>query len=166
MMIVMESDLPTSLYDFYENLPSVIRIKVHKEVIESHSVRGLILKILKTGLKEKTNTNKEIQRYALNVTEILNLLKKEGVKKINKTNLYFHINKLKKANLIKIVDTPILGKIRTAYYSRTAKVILMDDLGREEYYIKLFKQFRLFLKNLNQNVNEKNLEKLSKDYLA
>jgi DNA-binding transcriptional ArsR family regulator len=130
------------LYNFWDSLPALKFIDVNKKVYGKQPIRRAIVRILREGIIEDSIDQPSVRRRALNVNEIEQQLKKyfdeedkkEGRKeeqiKITRTKLYFHLNLLEEAGMIKNVTTILQGphkRNKTKYYGRAARSLFMTD---------------------------------------
>jgi DNA-binding transcriptional ArsR family regulator len=129
---------------FWEKLPELKIVKDSDRVYYSHSARQLIMKVLGMGIEEleEEDTKKSTIRRALNTQEIFQAIKELKKRKpqefdikdfdISLHNLYFHIQKLEEAGLIKPVAILREGRHNVTYYGRTARVMFFN-IAYEEY---------------------------------
>ncbi len=125
------------LYDFWDSLPALKFIDVDKKLYGKQPIRRAIVRILRKGIKNDTKDKPAVKRRALNVNEIENQLKeyfkkenREEKVKITRTKLYFHLNLLEEAGMIKVVTTILEGphkRNKTKYYGRTARSLFITD---------------------------------------
>lgn len=132
------------LFDFWDKLPEHKIVKDSERVFYSHSARQLIMKVLGKGVQEQISDKEDeiVIRRALNTQEIYQAiqdLKKLKLKEFDKKdfditlhNLYFHIQKLEEAGLIKPVAILREGRHNVTYYGRSARIMLFK-IEYEEY---------------------------------
>ncbi|NPD89501.1 MAG: helix-turn-helix transcriptional regulator [Asgard group archaeon] len=132
------------LLDFWEKLPELKIVKDSERTFYSHSARQLIMKVLGMGIQEQVTDKKaeNIIRRALNTQEIYQAiqdLKKSKPREfdikdfdLSLHNLYFHIQKLEEAGLIKPVAILREGRHNVTYYGRTARIMFFN-VEYEEY---------------------------------
>ncbi|MHA2277368.1 MAG: winged helix-turn-helix domain-containing protein [Candidatus Kariarchaeaceae archaeon] len=122
----LELDLPDILYEHWDSIP-IIR-DVSKRLVEkltAKSPQHYIINSLSKGI-EDNYPNGLRKRHALTASEIQNLMSDIYHFTINKSNLYYHLQKLVDVGLITIVTTVQKANIVTSYYGRTSKLILTD----------------------------------------
>ncbi|MFX0113541.1 MAG: hypothetical protein ACFFB3_03255 [Candidatus Hodarchaeota archaeon] len=149
------------LYDFWEELPSVIFVQTPEEEILGHDARLWIVRLLRKGIKEKPveNSTQEMRRRALNAQEILSHLKKELKTKMTLQSLYFHLQKLEEAGLLQTVAILHEGRHNIAYFGRTARSYLFADHKKdhEKKTRQFFEMAKLAkLRNPNLQLEEVN----------
>ncbi|NPD89020.1 MAG: winged helix-turn-helix transcriptional regulator [Asgard group archaeon] len=155
------------LFDYRKDIPSFIFKELPKEKYFSHPIRRQIVKLLKEGIKEKSPDGKFNNRYALNVREIRDQLKKSYDKTPNITALYFHLDILSDLGLIKVVVTlneGPHGRNKTKYYGRISRHLILYNIDEEcENYKLQFKEFEKLAKFASIKV-PKNLTDIGKQY--
>jgi DNA-binding transcriptional ArsR family regulator len=124
-----EDDQHQKLYDFWDSLPGAKVLNVPSKVFTSHPVRPAILRILREGMQEdnKATPLSKKTRHALNTKEIRRLLQEKEDIEMSQTNLYFHLNAMKRAGLIQVVSRILEGRHKVAYYGRVARTIIQRD---------------------------------------
>ena len=135
------------LYEYWDSIPALKLLDVSKQVNKSNPIRISIIRILSEGLSDHFSEDQVKPRHALNVSEIKQLLKEKNDITISQTNLYFHLNILEKAGIIKTVATLLEGphnRNKTKYYGRVARQLFITD--QEQRYTKYGNQFREFKK--------------------
>jgi len=146
------------LFDFREEIPQFVFRELPKDKYFSHPVRREIIKILKKGINEKSPDGKHSIRYALNVREIRELLRKIYEKPPNITALYFHLDILTELEMIKEVATlneGPHGRNKTRYFGRVSRHLIVYNIDEECENFKLqFKEFENFAKLIGLNTPE------------
>ena len=124
-----EADQRQILYDFWDSLPGTKVLNVPSKVFTSHPVRPAILRVLREGMREDDEATPPSKRarHALNTKEIRRLLRETEDIEMSQTNLYFHLNAMKRAGLIQVVSRILEGRHRVAYYGRVARTIIQRD---------------------------------------
>lgn len=142
------------LYDFWLGVPMIEEVSEYIYTdIASQPFRDAILWILRTGIEDENRK----KRYALSAPEMLPLIRKKLKSKISLTNVYFHIEKLEKYDLIKKIFTQKEGKTFVSFYGRTSKLIIfsqskiLSQEDRESIYS--FTDLLKLANNLNYTVN-------------
>ncbi|MHA1945238.1 MAG: hypothetical protein ACXAC6_02755 [Candidatus Hodarchaeales archaeon] len=133
------------LYEYWSTIPASKLLDVSKNVYTSNPIRISIIKILSEGLSDHSADDELKIRHVLNVTEIKKLLYEKNDMKISQTNLYFHLNILENAGMIKTVTTLLEGphkRNKTKYYGRVARHLFITD--QEQSYERINKQFGEF----------------------
>ena len=117
------------LYDFWDSLQGVKVLNVPSKVFTSHPVRSAILRILREGMPEDDEVTPPSKktRHALNTKEIRRLLQETENIEMSQTNLYFHLNVMDRAGLIRVVSRILEGRHKVAYYGRVARTIIHRD---------------------------------------
>ena len=163
-----ENELPISFYEYWKSVPRIKELNYENFNKLKQEIRNAIFNLLKEGIVEKHPvTKKEVRRHLLNAKEIkyyISLNKGNSTKnekdedKITFQNLYFHLNTLEKAGIIKIVDEIKIKKKLISYYGRTAKNYLLDDIkDKEELKLLDKKELVDFLLKINPNVPEQEI---------
>ncbi|TFG12993.1 hypothetical protein EU537_07640 [Candidatus Thorarchaeota archaeon] len=141
------------------------------------SARLSILRVLREGIPdtvtskrrdEKTGDliirQREIQRHALSVVEIVKQSKKvEGAEEVTKNQVYHHLPKLIDANYVVKYGTVTTGKRTTDYYRRTAKgfVVTTGMLDADEKVLK--KKSRNYVEKITQKFDIELTEEQQKE---
>jgi DNA-binding transcriptional ArsR family regulator len=117
------------LYDFWDSLQGAKVLNVPSKVFTSHPVRSAILRVLREGMLEDDEATPPLKkaRHALNTKEIRRLLRETEDIEMSQTNLYFHLNVMKRAGLIQVVSRILEGRHKVAYYGRVARTIIQRD---------------------------------------
>ena len=109
------------LYGYWTKVPLIEEVDEYTfREIARQPFRDAILWILRTGIIEE---NKR-RRYVLSAPEMLPFIRTKLKNKVSLTNVYFHLEKLVKHNLIKKILTQKEGKTFVTYYGRTSKLII------------------------------------------
>jgi DNA-binding transcriptional ArsR family regulator len=152
------------LYSDWEEIPAMIFLDINKTVYKSSSVRKSILAVLREGASEEYQ-NKSVKRRSFNVNELKELLYSRKEIEISTTNLYFHLNVLEEAGMIKIVTTLLEGpykRNKTKYYGRVARNLFITDQEKSySTYESQFNEFKKLADLLNLPINE-NLSEVAK----
>ena len=155
------------LFDYRDEIPSFVFRELPREKYFSHPIRREIIKILKEGLEEKSPDEKFNIRFALNIKEIRDQLKKTHDKPPNITALYFHMDILTELGLIKVVATlneGPHGRNKTKYFGRVSRHLIVYNIDEEcENYKLQFKEFEKFAKHVGIQI-PRNLRSLGKQY--
>ncbi len=124
-----EDDQRQELYDFWDSLPGTKVLNVPSKVFTSHPVRPAILRVLREGVLEydEAAPPSKKARHALNTKEIRRLLREKEDIEMSQTNLYFHLNVMKRAGLLQVVSRILEGRHKVAYYGRVARTIIQRD---------------------------------------
>ncbi len=155
------------LFDYRKEIPSFIFKELPREKYFSHPIRREIIKLLKEGVKDKSPDGKYTIRFALNIKEIREQLKKTHDKPPNITALYFHMDILTELGLIKVVATlneGPYGRNKTKYFGRVSRNLIVYNIDEEcENYKMQFKEFEKFAKHVGIQI-PKNLLNIGKQY--
>ena len=148
------------VYEFWKNVPTILEIgKDTFAKIVNQDFRGAILDILREGIiDDYIQENGLSRRHAMSAPEMLPKIREKLGYKVKLTNVYFHLEKLEKANLIQEVAKKLEGKHYITYYGRTSKLILSDDSGVCE--LKFLQSAYDLAKNLNQEIDTQKLNTL------
>jgi Fe2+ or Zn2+ uptake regulation protein len=150
------------LYSFWDKLPKASFFDVEKQILQSHPARSQILRILKQGMDEDSESR---TRYALNAQEIRKLLKKRANITMSATNVYFHLNTLEEYKLIHVVSTILEKRHKVAYYGRSAHHLFIRPAeSRLQSIVELSEEFSQFAKALNIDLDHRIFESLPEDY--
>jgi DNA-binding transcriptional ArsR family regulator len=120
------------VYEFWKNVPTILEIEQETfDKIVDQEFRGTILDILREGIMDDNiQENGLSRRYAMSAPEMLPKIREKLGYEVKLSNVYFHLEKLEKANLIREVAKKLEGKHYVTYYGRTSKLILccrLDD---------------------------------------
>ncbi|MFW9916917.1 MAG: hypothetical protein ACFFGZ_15025 [Candidatus Thorarchaeota archaeon] len=115
-----------NLYEFWKEVPTIIEVDSESfETIALQEVRSAILDILRKGIADDyTKQNNLPNRHALSAPEMMPYLKERLGEDIRLPNVYFHLEKLEKANLVRKITKRLEGKHYVTYYGRTCKLII------------------------------------------
>ncbi|NPD88701.1 MAG: helix-turn-helix transcriptional regulator [Asgard group archaeon] len=143
------------LYSFWKDLPLLSVIEVTEKELFSHEVRYMILAILRKGIGEKSKKEEEIRkRHALTAREILELVNNDLEPKMKLQAMYFHLQKLQNAGIIKVVATLHEGRHNIAYFGRVAKNFFFEDRKKEqEKYENMLRETGKLAQKLNPKVS-------------
>ncbi len=117
------------IYTFQNKIPKFKIINTTKEFQES-PIKPAIMKALSEGVHDAQSQTQDQLRYALTAKEIKQKLESTDnpkVKKVSYTNLYFHLNKMEEAGIIKQIAKVIEKSHRITYYGRSAHVVLLNS---------------------------------------
>lgn len=114
------------VYDFWKDVPTISECDSECfEKVVMQNFRDAILVILRKGIEDDhTRENSLPRRHALSAPEILPLLKEKLGYEPRLSNIYFHVEKLEQANLVKKVAKRLEGRHYVTYYGRTCKLII------------------------------------------
>ena len=141
-------------YEFSEKIPLAKRyMNINFEKLLYNDIRDKILGVMKEGIMEThPTTGESVKRLVLSTNEIRELLKKKHKLSIDKS-LFYHVNMLKKAEIVEVVDSVIIGKRETAFYARTGLTIIIGsdrnpalDILKDKNIVKLIESINLDLK--------------------
>ena len=189
----MKTDIPDSLEGIElteegkKPQEEIVFIKDPERAAElDDSARLSILRVLREGIPDTVTTKRrdektgdliirqrEIQRHALSVVEIVKQSKKvEGAEEVTKNQVYHHLPKLIDADYVVKYGTVTTGKRTTDYYQRTAKGFVLTTgmldadekvlrKKSKEYVQKLTKKFDV---RMTQEQQEELADLLLKKY--
>ncbi|MHA2250575.1 MAG: hypothetical protein ACXAD7_09435 [Candidatus Kariarchaeaceae archaeon] len=149
------------LFNYWNTIDKVKVLSVEEFDKLNQEIRGAICYVLATGMNDEYPQSGELlKRYALNAKEIKLLVEDELGFEIQKSNLYFHLQKLEESGLIKVVDViKIVDKQSKrkkpySFYGRTAKMFLLGG-PREKKELALLKHdgFIDLILKLNPEIN-------------
>ncbi|MFX0114955.1 MAG: hypothetical protein ACFFB3_10445 [Candidatus Hodarchaeota archaeon] len=151
------------VYEFWKEVPTIIEVGSEcYSTIVSQEFRSAILTILRKGIHDDyTQQHNLPKRHALSAPELRPLLEEKLEQDVLLSNVYFHLEKLEKANLIKKIAKRLEGRHYVTYYGRTCKLIIggRDEESKSTKYEYFCKSFNL-LEALNPNINKKKLDEL------
>ncbi len=156
-------------FQFWKKIPTTTEVDSDTFYkLAGQEIRNAILEILRTGIKDEIVEDKNsVKRYALSAAEMLPLLNKKLTEPVKITKIYFHLDKLEEANLIKKIITRLEGKNYVSYYGRTSKIIILRDQDELENKEKTFQRdLSNLLKTINPKINTKKITKLTKKIFA
>ncbi|MHA2251209.1 MAG: hypothetical protein ACXAD7_12670 [Candidatus Kariarchaeaceae archaeon] len=151
-------------------------VKIHKLIsledylkIDENPVRKAIIHVLREGIEDKSEFNRESKkRYAMSMYELLPLvneyLKKsdeKNFKPVKQTALYYHRDELDKAGFIKFAAKFVEGKRIVEYYCRTAKVFMVQD--EESPYFQSQQLINQLIKQISPEADNDELLELYTD---
>ncbi len=114
------------VYEYWKDVPTILEIddETFKEVV-AQDFRAAILTILREGIiDDYTREHNLPRRHALSAPEMFPLLRDKLGSDVLLSNVYWHLEKLEKYNLIRKIITRLEGRHHVTYYGRTAKLIL------------------------------------------
>lgn len=151
------------VYEFWKDVPTIIEVDSESfSNIALQDFRSAILDILRKGIADNyTKQNNLPNRHALSAPEMLPYLKERLEQDIRLSNVYFHLEKLEKANLVRKVTKRLEGKHYVTYYGRTCKLIIggMSKGDKIKDPESLSDAFRI-AEALNADVNRQKLDDL------
>ncbi|MFX1514228.1 MAG: winged helix-turn-helix domain-containing protein [Promethearchaeota archaeon] len=122
------------LFEFWKSVPIVQIIPdPHASLFKfiNQDVRGAILDLLREGIEDEIKAGTKRRRFSLNARELQKYVNNRLLTPIKLSNIYFHLQKLEKQNLIQVVAIKKEGKHHAAYYGRTAKFFIFNDTSKE-----------------------------------
>lgn len=128
----LELNVPEILYEHWDNIPIIQ--DVSKRVIDklgTKKAQHYIIIALSKGISDEYPSGLR-KRYALNANEIQDIMKNIYDFEVNKSNLYYHLQKLVDQKIIQIVTSVQRSNIVTSYYGRSSKLIFTDPETGEE----------------------------------
>ena len=166
------------LQEFWEKLPELKIVKDSDRVFYSHSARQLIMKVLGMGIQElpKDKKTETIIRRALNTQEIYQAIQDLKEKKprefdikdfdLSLHNLYFHIQKLEEAGLIKPVAILREGRHNVTYYGRAARIMFFNVEYEEYEKVKnAFNAMEKLAPKINPKIKSENIRGYYEKYV-
>lgn len=148
----IETELPEILYTYWEEIPIIQDVSV--KVIAKHSkskVQSLIIHSLSKGVEDQKSDSLKV-RHAMSAIEIKSIMAETYKFEINKSNLYYHIQKLIEQGIIKVITSVQKSNIVTSYYGRTSKLVFTDMSNKKD-------------DNNEDNSNKNEIEPTSLSYL-
>lgn len=167
-MTEIPQDKIKSLFDYWHNLDKVKVLSGDEFDKQKQDIRYSICDVLAKGIDEEHPTSGEIaKRHVLNAKEIRSMVEEQLDIEIQKSNLYFHLQKLEESGLIKVVDILKMYDKQSkrkkvfSFYGRTAKVFLSSG-PKETKQLKVIKDERLLklLMQLNPKMQENAVKKI------
>jgi Fe2+ or Zn2+ uptake regulation protein len=111
-------------YEFWKDVPVIVEIeeKTFTKIVDQE-FRGTILEILRKGIIDEQGLP---TRHAMSASEMLPKIQEKLESEVQLTNIYFHLEKLEKAGLIREVTKRKKKEERhyVKYYGRTSKLII------------------------------------------
>lgn len=127
-MSVEEMEIKKSFFDYWGHVENIVKLTQEQTKLVGQEIRAAIIDILALGIQDKDPmTDQPRKRHVLSAPELLEEINKRLDQPTKKSNLYFHLEKLEDAGLIKVVDQIPQGKRYTTYYGRTAKAFVPSD---------------------------------------
>jgi DNA-binding transcriptional ArsR family regulator len=164
-MITKQIENPEWLqvYEFWKEVPTIIEVDSECfATIVSQEFRSAILTILRKGIHDDyTRQHNLPKRHALSAPELRPLLEEKLEQDVLLSNVYFHLEKLEKANLIKKIAKRLEGRHYVTYYGRTCKLIIggSDEESKSKKYAFFEQSFKL-LEALNPAIDKEKLDEL------
>lgn len=154
------------LFKYWDTLDPILLID-DGEVLDriKQKVRDAILYSLKEGIQEDYQGSRKF-RHVLRATEIKEKVEKKLNQSITRSNLYFHLEKLQKYGMVKIVKTFQKSRNHIAYFGRTAKIFIWSvrsELDADPSSPK--SQFVKLTKLLNPDISEETIKNTFKQAL-
>ncbi|MFX0117405.1 MAG: hypothetical protein ACFFB3_22855 [Candidatus Hodarchaeota archaeon] len=114
------------VYEFWKDVPTIIEVDTEcMDSIVLQEFREAILTILRKGIHDDyTRQHNLPKRHALSALELRPLLEEKLGQEVLLSNVYFHLEKLEKAKLIKKIAKRLEGRHYVTYYGRTCKLIM------------------------------------------
>ncbi|MFX1511240.1 MAG: hypothetical protein ACFFCQ_01485 [Promethearchaeota archaeon] len=114
------------LYEFWKDAPTILEVdEVTFNKIALQEFRGAILDILRIGVLDDYAKEKGLpRRHAMSAPEMLPYLKEKLEYDVRLSNVYFHLEKLENAQLIRKIAKRLEEKHYITYYGRTSKLII------------------------------------------
>ncbi|MCE7733430.1 MAG: helix-turn-helix transcriptional regulator [Candidatus Heimdallarchaeota archaeon] len=128
----LELNLPEILYDHWNTIPIIQ--DVSKSVIDKLGIKQAqhyIIAALSKALEDEYPSGLR-KRYAMTASEIQEIMKTSFDFEVNKSNLYYHLQKLVDGKVIQIVTSVQSANIVTSYYGRNSKLIFSDPEIKEK----------------------------------
>jgi hypothetical protein len=128
----LELDLPEILYDHWNTIPIIQ--DVSKSLIDKLGAKGaqhFIIASLSNAIEDEYPSGLR-KRYAITASEIQEIMKTSYDFEINKSNLYYHLQKLVDGKVIQIVTTVQSSNIVTSYYGRNSKIVFSDSSSKKK----------------------------------
>ncbi|OLS20158.1 MAG: hypothetical protein HeimC2_38480 [Candidatus Heimdallarchaeota archaeon LC_2] len=163
----LDQELAIKIFEFWKSTPIIKTIDLAEfKSIFNAEARAQIIDILSQGI-EDTNprTNKIEKRHALTAKEISKEIKSKYNVKLEKSNLYFHINHLIEANLINIVAQIPSGKRITTYYGRSSKICAAGGIKKDHMIHDILVSDKLteLILEINPNLQKETIIKMNED---
>ncbi|MCE7734876.1 MAG: hypothetical protein GPJ54_08375 [Candidatus Heimdallarchaeota archaeon] len=130
----VDKEFSEKLFKFWKTTPTVkvLDVKTFKAIFNAEA-RMLIIDVLSDGFTDINPISEKSEiRHALSAKEISEAINIKHETKLEKSNLYFHINHLVKSELVEIVAQIPSGKRVTTYYGRSSKVCVTAG-GKENH---------------------------------
>ncbi|MFQ5981365.1 MAG: hypothetical protein ACE5OZ_24755 [Candidatus Heimdallarchaeota archaeon] len=151
------------VYDFWKDVPTIMEVESERfEKVANQNFRDAILVILRKGIEDDYTREKSLpRRHALSAPEILPLLEEKLGYEPRLSNIYFHLEKLEKANLVRKVAKRLEGRHYVTYYGRTCKLIIggVEKESKTKKLAFVYEVFKL-AEALDVKINRQRLDEL------
>ncbi len=112
-------------FDFWKDVQTIAEIEENTfNNVVDQEFRGTILEILRKGILDKQKLS---TRHAMSAQEMLPKIQEKLESEIKLTNVYFHLEKLEKAGLIREITKKLEGRHYVKYFGRTSKLIICGN---------------------------------------
>lgn len=152
------------VYEFWKDVPTIIEIKQETfNKVVNQEFRGAILDILRKGIvDEYTQENELPRRHAMSAPEMLPKIREKLESEVKLSNVYFHLEKLEKANLIREVVKKLEGKHNITYYGRTSKfIICRKSEDSEPHELKFLNSVYKLTETMKIDIDKQKLNKIA-----
>ncbi|MFX1538137.1 MAG: hypothetical protein ACFFDI_28410, partial [Promethearchaeota archaeon] len=150
------------IYEFWKDVPMFLEVEeeVFKKIV-LQKFREAILTTLRKGITDDFTEKYNLpRRHAMSALELLPFLREKLQYNVRLSNVYFHLEKLEKANLIRKIAKRLEGKHFVTYYGRTAKMINCHFSKDLKTYKSGYRDVFKFIEALNINSNKQKLNEL------
>ena len=157
------------VYEFWKDVPTIMEIEQETfNKIVDQEFRGAILDILRKGiLDEYTKENGLPRRHAMSAPEMLPKIREKLESEVKLSNVYFHLEKLEKANLIREVAKKLEGKHYVTYYGRTSKFInCRKSEDSKQHKLKFLNTVYTLAETLKTDIDKQKLNKIAEKILC
>jgi DNA-binding transcriptional ArsR family regulator len=150
-------------FDFWQELKNFMELDEETSKVTEQEIRGTILDILAIGIDDVyPGTKKTMKRHALTAKELNKRVNERIGEQVKKSNLYFHLQKLEEAGLVKEIDKIPTGKRYIHYYGRTAKAFLPSGHSetKEMYEILLHEKLPQLIQKIQPQVSDEDISEV------
>ncbi|MHA2253782.1 MAG: helix-turn-helix domain-containing protein, partial [Candidatus Kariarchaeaceae archaeon] len=151
-------EIQKKFFDFWQDLENFIELDEETSKATLQEIRGSILSILAIGIDDVyPGTKKTKKRHALTAKELNKLVNERVGEQVKKSNLYFHLQKLEEAGLVKEIDKIPTGKRYIHYYGRTAKAYLPVHSKEKKMYGEFYAKLPELIQKIQPHVSEEEI---------
>lgn len=147
-------------FNFWKDVQIIIEIEedTFNNVVDQE-FRGAILEILRKGILDKQKLS---TRHAMSAQEMLPKIQEKLESEVKLTNVYFHLEKLEKAGLIREITKKLEGRHYVKYFGRTSKLIICGKSeDTESQKVRFLNPVYKIGEALKVNINKQRLNEIA-----
>jgi Fe2+ or Zn2+ uptake regulation protein len=147
-------------FNFWKDVQTIIEIEedTFNNVVDQE-FRGAILEILRKGILDKQKLS---TRHAMSAQEMLPKIQEKLESEVKLTNVYFHLEKLEKAGLIREITKKLEGRHYVKYFGRTSKLIICGKSeDTESQKVRFLNPVYKIGEALKVNINKQRLNEIA-----